>query len=79
MAISLPEETRKAFVAAIKHYFKKERNEEIGELAADFFLDFVLEQIGPSIYNQAIRDVQASLQTTIAELDVNLGEPEAVW
>jgi uncharacterized protein (DUF2164 family) len=78
MAIALPDETKKALVTAIKHYFSKERDEEIGELAASFFLDFVLEEIGPSIYNQGIRDAQASLQRTVADLDVNLCKPVAV-
>lgn len=78
MAVALPEEKKKALVAAIKQYFLQERGEEIGDLAAGFFLDFVLEEIGPSIYNQAIKDAQASLQRTVADLDVNLGKPETV-
>lgn len=78
MAVALPDETKKALITAIKHYFSKERDEEIGELAASFFLDFVLEEIGPSIYNQGIKDAQASLQRTVADLDVNLCMPVAV-
>ena len=76
MAIDLPDETKKVLVAAIKHYFRNERDDEIGDLAAEFLLDFVLEEIGPSIYNQGIKDAQASLQTTVADLDVNLCHPE---
>ncbi len=34
MEIALPDETKKALVTAIKQYFWKERDEEIGELAA---------------------------------------------
>lgn len=76
MAISLPDETREALIPAIQHHFRDERDEEIGELAAGFFLDFVLEAIGPSIYNQAIRDAQANLQRIVSDLDLNLCEPE---
>ena len=76
MAIALPDETKKALIDAIKHYFLEERDEEIGNLQASFLLDFVIKEIGPAIYNQAIRDAQARLQHTVAELDVTLYEPE---
>lgn len=78
MPIDLPDETRNELVKAIKLYFLNERDEEIGELAAAFFLEFVLETIGPSIYNQAIRDAQGRLQVIVADLDINLCKPEAV-
>ena len=76
MAIDLPAETKKDLAAAIKHYFLEERDEEIGDLQAGFLLDFVLEEIGPSIYNQALRDAQARLHTAVADVDVALHEPE---
>ncbi len=76
MAISLPDPTRKALVEAIKHYFRIERDEEIGDLQAGFLLDFVLETVGPSVYNQAIHDAQAALQTAVADLDVTLHQAE---
>ena len=74
MAIVLPDDTRKEIIQAIKHYFMKERDEEIGDLSAGFFLDFFLKEIGPSIYNRAIRDAQAHLQRVVADLDVSLYE-----
>ena len=76
MAIVLPDEATPALVAAIKRYFYDERDEEIGDLQASFFLDFVLKEIGPSIYNQAVRDAQARLLAVVADLDVTLYEPE---
>lgn len=76
MAIELPDETRAELVAAIQRYFADEREEEIGGLQASFLFDFILKEIGPSIYNQAIQDAQASLQRTVADLDLTLHEPE---
>lgn len=55
MAIRLPDPTRQELLASIQRYFIEERGEEIGDLQATFFLDFVLREVGPSIYNQAIR------------------------
>ncbi len=76
MAIVLPDETRQALVAAIKRYFLEERGEEIGDLQARFFFEFILKEVGPSIYNQAVKDAQASLQNVVGDLDLTLHEPE---
>ena len=75
MAIEL-EEQKREIVVSIKRYFLEERDEEIGGLQASLLLDFVLKEIGPSIYNQAIRDAQDALQRTVGDLDLTLQEPE---
>ena len=76
MAIELPDDTTAELIASIRRYFLEERDEEIGELQASFLLEFVLKEIGPSIYNQAVVDAQAVLRDRVAELDVTLNEPE---
>ena len=35
-----------------------EPEDEIGDLKASLVLDFILDQIGPGIYNQALNDLQ---------------------
>jgi len=76
MPIELSDRTKSELIYSIKRYFLEEREEEIGDLKASFFLDFVLEEIGPSIYNQAVKDAQARLQGAVDELDVTLQEAE---
>jgi uncharacterized protein (DUF2164 family) len=76
MAITLPDETQGELVQALKGYFRDERGEEIGDLQASFLLDFVLKEIGPSVYNQAVRDVQAHLSGVVSDLGATLYEPE---
>jgi uncharacterized protein (DUF2164 family) len=76
MAIDLPHETKGELAASIRRFFLEERGDEIGDLQASFFLEFVLKEIGPSIYNQAISDAQAKLRESVADLDVSLQEPE---
>ena len=39
-------------------------------------LGFVLEEIGPSIYNRAVADVQERLGARVAELDIEIHEEE---
>lgn len=76
MALTLPDDTRDRLAAVLQGYFRDERDEEIGSLQALFLLDFVLKEIGPSVYNQAIRDAQAHLHAVLADLDVTLYERE---
>ncbi len=42
---------------------------DIGELKASLLLDFVLREIGTSVYNQAISDAQAFLRDRVADLE----------
>lgn len=43
-------------VSEIKNYFSKEREEEIGDLAAGLILEFILEKLAPEFYNQGVYD-----------------------
>jgi len=50
--IRLTKERRDELVSEIKNYFLKEREEEIGDLAAGLVLDFIVEKIAPEFYNR---------------------------
>ncbi|HKW12552.1 MAG TPA: DUF2164 domain-containing protein [Gemmatimonadaceae bacterium] len=63
-------------LSSIKRYFKEQREEEIGDLQAKLLLDFVLAEIGPSIYNTAITDAQVYLRERVADLDGACFKPE---
>lgn len=74
--MNLTDDERKSTITAIRRFFREEREEEIGDLQAALVLDFVMEAVAPRIYNQAIRDAQALMMRTVADLDVTLHEPE---
>lgn len=76
MAIELNPETTERAVGSIKRYFKEQREEELGELQAKLLLDFIVKEIGPSIYNAAIADAQTFVRDRIADLDGACFEPE---
>ena len=76
MPIGLPKETRAQAVASIERWFREHMDEPIGNVAAGGLLGFFLEEIGPSIYNQAVADVQERLQARVAELDIEVHEDE---
>jgi uncharacterized protein (DUF2164 family) len=76
MSIELSKEDRKEAIDSIERYFRENMEEKIGNIAASGLLSFILEEIGPSIYNKAVADVQERLQTRIAELDFEIHEEE---
>lgn len=54
--VKVTKERRDEIVSEIRKYFSKERDEEIGDLAAGLMLDFFLEKIAPEFYNQGVDD-----------------------
>ena len=57
--ISLPDTARKQAIAALRAYYAANMDEEIGDLKASLLLDFILSELGPSVYNQALADARA--------------------
>ena len=76
MAIELAKEARQEAVKSIERWFQEQRDERIGNIAAGALLGFMLEEIGPSIYNRAVADVQERLGVRVAELDLEIHEDE---
>ncbi|MDB5861901.1 MAG: hypothetical protein JWQ76_5590 [Ramlibacter sp.] len=76
MAIELDKEVRKAAVASIERYFQENMEERIGNIAAGALLGFFLEEIGPSVYNKAVSEVQERLQVRLSEIDIEVHEDE---
>ena len=70
MTIELNKESRATAVASIERYYKENFDEKIGNIQAAALLNFFLEEIGPSIYNKAIADVQDRMQMRVGELDI---------
>ena len=60
MAITLSPGRTEAGIASIKQYAAEHLAQTLGDLQAGLLLDFVLVEIGPSIYNRAIQDAQAT-------------------
>ena len=76
MSIELSKEIRAQALASVERYFEENMEERIGNIAAGALLNFFIEEIGPSIYNQAVAEVQEPLQTRIMALDLEVHEDE---
>ncbi len=80
MTIELEPDERKQAVASIERWFAENRDERIGNIAAAALLNFLVEEVGPAIYNRAVADVQERLAQRVAEVDIELHEePFGYW
>jgi len=72
ISIELAKQQRTAAIASIQRYFEENLPEPIGDLPAGLLLNFILEEIGPVIYNQAIADAQTRLVQRVSDLNGEL-------
>ena len=76
MTIELTKDVHREAVYSVERYFREHMEEPIGNIAAAALLNFFIEEVGPSIYNQAVSDVQERLQLRISERDIEVHEDE---
>ena len=76
MSIELSKEARSQAIASIERYFSEKMEQRIGNIAAGALLAFFLEEIGPTVYNSAVAEVQERMQARILELDIEIHEDE---
>ncbi|WP_180954637.1 DUF2164 domain-containing protein [Bacillus sp. V5-8f] len=72
MFIKFPLDQKSAMKSLIKEYVKREFDEEIGELAAENYLEFIIKEIGPYIYNRGVQDAKAVVQDRVMMMDEDL-------
>lgn len=76
MAIDISKEARQVAIASIERYFREQMDEPIGNVAAGGLLNFLIEEIGPLIYNKAVIDAQERMAARVGELDIEIHEDE---
>ena len=76
MAIDLPPETKKTIIPSLQRYADEKLDFQLDELPAALLLDYILKEIGPSIYNCAIADAQAYLVARAGDMEGVLFETE---
>ena len=76
MRFKLSDQRRQDLVKAVQAYFRDQHDDDIGELKASLILDFFVKRLGPSVYNQAIKDVHAFIHDKLVDLEGEFYEPE---
>jgi uncharacterized protein (DUF2164 family) len=67
-AIKLTPAKKDEMVLAIRNYFSKEREEEMGNLAAVLLLEFIIQELAPEFYNHGVQDSYRCMQDMIEDL-----------
>lgn len=67
MTIELSKKVRAEAIASLKRYFEENMPEPLGDLPGGLLLDFLLEEIGPAVYNRAVTDAQVRLQQRVLD------------
>jgi len=65
---NLTRETRESMISSIKTYFFNEREEELGDLASNLMLDFIIEELAPEFYNQGVHDSYKYMSDRVEDL-----------
>ena len=68
----LSKEKRKSILEETITFFKEERDEEIGIIAAEKILDLFLQTLGGDIYNKGIEDSKNLVKNHLESLDLDL-------
>src|SRR5437868_9717575 len=81
VTVALTGEARKQALASLRRYCAQELDLELeeGDLQMIGLLDFILKEIGPSIYNGAVADAGAFLHARLADLEATKFEPEFTY
>jgi len=76
MRVQLTEERRERVLASIREYFAEHHDEAISDFRAEELLAFFVNELGPPVYNQAIRDAHAFFEEKLADLEGEFYEVE---
>ncbi|MBP9822077.1 MAG: DUF2164 family protein [Candidatus Pacebacteria bacterium] len=66
------DEVKQKHIQNIIGFFKSERDEEIGVIAAEQILDFFIENIGEDIYRKAIKDSQKIIKEKLEDMGIEI-------
>ena len=67
--ITLTDDRRDKLVGQLQSLFQAEFDEALSQFRAEQVLELMLVTLGPGIYNQAVQDVRAHLQSKLDDLD----------
>ena len=69
MALELDEIRKTEALRALQRAYAEVIEEDLSDFRADAFLEAVLKAVGPVVYNQAVQDVRAHMQSQLDDLE----------
>jgi len=80
MDITLPKDLEQQLTGSVRRYLTENFGEDVGDLKAALFLKFCLEEIAPSVYNQAIADARTFMTEKVLDMEnVCFAEERRYW
>jgi uncharacterized protein (DUF2164 family) len=68
IVFNLKKHEEEQMIREIQRFFKEERDEEIGNLAAILLLDFINKNLGKFYYNKGVQDSYKFISDNLIEL-----------
>lgn len=69
MSINFNDNNKDTLIRKIQDFYLTERDEEIGIIAAESILDFFINELGSTIYNQALLDTKNFFTNKLESLE----------
>ncbi len=66
--IKLTPPIKEKIIYELQSYFENERDEDLGNIGAELLIDFILKEVGPMIYNQALIDVHELMEEKLDDI-----------
>ncbi len=70
--VELAKPAREALLSDLRDFMDEELKTPLGQFDGEFLLDFLLERLGPAVYNQALLDAQTVLSARFESLSEDL-------
>lgn len=64
----MDEAVKRVMTDEIKRYFLDERGEELGDLAALLFLEFIADKLGAHFYNLGVQDAHEFMSQRLEDI-----------
>jgi len=79
MNITLSEEKKNTALLGLQHLFRDSFDEDLSQFQAEILLEFFVSDLGPTVYNQAIRDARDFMLLKLEDLDAILKQRFTWW
>jgi uncharacterized protein (DUF2164 family) len=67
--ITLSDDKKREATVQLQKLFQQEFDEPLSDFRAGVVLELFMKSLGPAIYNQAVQDARAHLQSKLDDLD----------
>ena len=76
MTIHIDDDRRTRLLDLLRGFWTEEFDEELTGFRAERILDFMVEAVGPGIYNQGVQDARKHVQERLDDLEGDVWAPE---